>query len=296
MRLLSLVRTSLLALPVALAPLAACDGETTNDGTGGLDASSPGFEASAPPTADAAVRPPDAAPSPPVDAATADANDGGKTSGGLQFDGVDDIVELPAAAGAANDTAMSVELWFATTKAQGTMFEVYAGTSADRFLLIDAGMVCWYVFGTPIRRICTPNAGYDDGAWHHVAGTLGAASGMKLYVDGVSVASAATPTTSNFTFDTNFRLGYGHTDFNSALVYFGGALDEVRLWSVERTEAEIVANYKGTIAPATAGLQGYWKLDETGAATIAKDAVPNGHDGTLVNFPTATSPWVPGAF
>lgn len=293
MRMRSLFHGSLFAL-ASLAPLAACDGET-DGGTATFDASSPtSFDASPTPTGDAAPAREDAA-QPLADAATPDAKEAGPSSGALQFDGTDDVVELPAAAGGASETAMSVELWFATTKPTGTMFEVYAGGSADRFLTIDAGKVCWYVYGSPVRRICTPNAGYDDGKWHHVAGTLGAVSGMKLYVDGANVASAATPTSSNFTTDSNFRLGYGHTDFNSALVYFGGKIDEVRLWSVERTEAEIVASSPSTVPADTAGLQGYWKLDETGTTT-AKDAVTNGHDGMLVNFTTAPSPWVPGAF
>jgi hypothetical protein len=120
---------------------------------------------------------------------------------------------------------------------------------------------------------------------------------VNLYVDGALAASLASPTASTFTTDTDFRLGMGHTAYVSAIVYFHGDLDEVRLWSVERSAADIAANYAHTIDPTTAGLQGYWKLEETGASTVAHDATSSANDGQLMNFTFAPSPWIaPGAF
>jgi Concanavalin A-like lectin/glucanases superfamily len=214
----------------------------------------------------------------------------------LSFDGVDDWVHLPAAPGGASETAFSVELWFRATAATGNMFEVYAGTSADRFLSLNNGQVCFYVYGAPTTQVCTAAATYGDSAWHHAAGTLGS-GGVNLYVDGAPAASSKAITASTFTGDTDFRLGMGHTAFVSSIVYFQGALDEVRLWSVERSAADIAANYQQTVSPATAGLQGYWKLDETGAVAVAADSTSGGHDGQLTNFTFTPSPWVhPGAF
>ena len=85
------------------------------------------------------------------------ANDGPVYSGALEFDGINDIVELPTAASmGANETAFSVEVWFNTTAPTGAMFEVYgAGGTADRFIFLDTGKVCFYVYGTPVTHQVT---------------------------------------------------------------------------------------------------------------------------------------------
>jgi Concanavalin A-like lectin/glucanases superfamily len=149
---------------------------------------------------------------------------------------------------------------------------------------------------SPITQVCTTAATYGDDAWHHAAGTLGA-GGVNLYVDGVLAASSTATTSSTFASDTDFRLGLGHTSFNSATIYFHGDLDEVRVWSVELAASEIAANYMQTIDPATSGLQGYWMLEESGSSSVAHDATSGAHDGQLTNFTFTPSPWIsPGAF
>ncbi len=243
----------------------------------------------------------DAAPDATLDAladAAPDAPDASFASiAALTFDGVDDWVHLPAAAGGANDSAFSVELWFRSTSNTGNMFEVYnSGGSADRFLSLNGGSVCFYVYAAGAVQICTTATTYGDAAWHHAAGTLGA-GGMHLYVDGALAASNASTTSSSFSTDTDFRLGTGHTGFVSALVYLQGALDEVRVWSIERSANDIATNYRQEIDPTTAGLQGYWRLDGSGTASTAADSTSSGNDGTLMNYTFAPSPWIaPGAF
>jgi hypothetical protein len=218
--------------------------------------------------------------------------------GALSFAGSDagTWVHLPAAAGGASTTAYSVELWFETKVSDGNMFEVYdeAG-GADRFLSMNGGTVCFYVYSPAVVQVCS-SATYDDGAWHHAAGTLGT-NGVNVYVDGALAGSSTAATTSAFSAGSDFRLGMGHQFFVSPIVYFTGELDEVRLWSVERSASDIAANYSREVDPASPGLQGYWHLDETGAASTTADATGNGNDGTLMNFTYDPSPWVqPGAF
>ena len=309
-------------VPTGLAALAACSSSSSN-GPAGPDAAAD-LEAGAPVDAEAAL---DATTAPDVtliaeagEASRLDADGAdGAVSGldaspdappvdagpdasfeslhALSFDGVDDWVHLPVAAGGASETAFSVELWFRSTSQTGNMFEVYnAGGGADRFLSLNDGSVCFYVYASPITQVCTMATTYGDSQWHYAAGTLGA-GGVNLYVDGTLAASSMAITASAFTDDTDFRLGMGHTAYVSAIVQFQGDLDEVRVWSVERAAADIAANYKQTIDPTTAGLQGYWKLEETGAASVAPDVTAGANDGQLTNFTFTPSPWIsPGAF
>lgn len=79
--------------------------------------------------------------------------------------------------------------------------------------------------------------------------------------------------------------------------FLQGEIDDVRLWSVERTPAELAAGRGHDIDPTAAGLQGYWKLDEAGAAAVAPDSTAAMNDGMLIGFSQTPSPWTtPGAF
>jgi Concanavalin A-like lectin/glucanases superfamily len=207
-------------------------------------------------------------------------------------------VRLPAAAGGASETAFSSELWFETTTPTGMLFEVYSDgqPGADRSTYLKEGQICFYVYVTSFSEICTTTATFDDGAWHSAQATLGT-GGQLLYVDGVLAASRLAVTASQFNYDTAFRLGYGYIGPEGALTYFAGVLDEVRVWSVERSPTELAAGRRQSIDPATPGLQGYWKLDESGTTAIAPDSTAAAHDGTLIGFSFNPSPWVtPGAF
>lgn len=209
----------------------------------------------------------------------------------LLFDGTNDQVVI---SGGANEAAFTAELWFKGTKATGMMLEVY-GSGADRSLYLVDGKVCFYVYTPAYSAICTA-ANKNDGAWHHVAGTLGSVMGQRLYIDGVEEASAPTVKASAFAADTGIRLGYGYIGPYGANVYFGGTLDEVRVWSVERTAAEVSADRMAAVGPTAKGLDAYWKLDETGSASIAADAKGT-RAGMLTGFDFTTSPWTsPGAF
>jgi hypothetical protein len=148
------------------------------------------------------------------------------------------------------------------------------------------------VYAPSYSELCTA-ATYNDGAWHHAAGTLGP-DGQFLYVDGNLEETEPSVTASAFDWDTDFRAGYGYIGPNGPLTHFSGLLDEIRIWRIQRSEQDIAANLNQTIDPRTSGLQGYWRLD--GGGTTVLDATTGDHDGTLTNFAVDPSPWVrPGA-
>jgi hypothetical protein len=222
----------------------------------------------------------------------------GPVSFALNFNGTSSYVQLPAASGGANETAFSSEIWFKTTTPTGMLFEVYAATGAtgaDRSTYLKNGTVCFYVYAPAASEICSTTL-FNDGAWHNVAGTLGP-NGQFLYVDGTVQAMAASVTSSAFNWDTAFRVGYGFIGSGGTLTFYQGEIDDVRVWSVERAAAQLAAGRGHDIDPATAGLQGYWKLNGTGATAVAKDSTAAMNDGTLAGFSYTPSPWVtPGAF
>ena len=54
---------------------------------------------------------------------------------------------------------------------------------------------------------------------------------------------------------------------------------DFRVWSVARTQAQVQANLKGPIDPATSGLVSYWHLDDGG--TTVDDKTSGARDGTI---------------
>jgi hypothetical protein len=61
---------------------------------------------------------------------------------------------------------------------------------------------------------------------------------------------------------------------------FHGLIDEVRVWNVARTEAEIRDGMNRILRGDEPGLVGYWRLDE-GSGQAILDASLRGNDGRL---------------
>jgi hypothetical protein len=128
-----------------------------------------------------------------------------------------------------------------------------------------------------------------ENTWTHVAVTLNAGT-LTFYINGVASGTAPGITTSQDNQPLN--IGRQQPTF-CACNHFNGSMDELRLWNVARTQAEIQASKDNSILPNSAGLVAYYKFDEGTGSTTA-DASGNGNNGTFVNNPTwqvpATSP------
>ena len=66
---------------------------------------------------------------------------------------------------------------------------------------------------------------------------------------------------------------------------FKGELDEFRIWSVARSQAEIQAGLNCRLGLPQSNLWGYWRFD-TNSGTTLTDLSGNGRHGNLVNGPT----------
>jgi hypothetical protein len=112
--------------------------------------------------------------------------------------------------------------------------------------------------------------------WMHIAATYDQTS-IKIYINGnldaTLNANAALPTGSE-----SWYIGK-RWDSND---YFRGVMDEIRIWNVARTQAQIQASMNTTVPTNATGLRAYYKLDES-AGTSPADATGNGYNGTLTN-------------
>ena len=100
--------------------------------------------------------------------------------------------------------------------------------------------------------------------WHHVAATFDGVT-RTIYLDGVEIGHD-TPSGMNVPNSTNLTIGSSN---NSE--YFDGEIDEVRMWTVARTESEINAAMNTPLRGDETGLVGLWHFDEP-SGTIVYDA------------------------
>jgi hypothetical protein len=70
------------------------------------------------------------------------------------------------------------------------------------------------------------------------------------------------------------ELRFGGRQINEAQK-FEGLIDELRIWSVARSEAGMAADYASVVAPDSPGLLGYWRFDE-GPVAVAFDSSRSG--------------------
>lgn len=125
--------------------------------------------------------------------------------------------------------------------------------------------------------------------WYHVAFTYDQPSGKTvLYINGEK-ASESTWDTSSFDLSNGGCFVGKVKDFMWGERPFYGAMSEVRLWKVARTENQIKQNML-SVDPGSDGLAAYYRLDGTDLIqkdnkSYIKDASGNGMDGeTSISF------------
>src|SRR3989338_3375838 len=126
-------------------------------------------------------------------------------------------------------------------------------------------------------RVAGPNYEFVDCAqviapttWSHVAGTYSSTTGvLSLYVNGFLVCNATGPIRPPYYGTNAFRtmaVGLFWYDINNGgsnnddVNYYRGVIDEVRIWNVTRTSAQIQFAYNSQISTTTTGLVAYLKF------------------------------------
>jgi hypothetical protein len=124
-----------------------------------------------------------------------------------------------------------------------------------------------------------------SGVWTHVAATRQrSTSTLQVLVNGVVEASTQNGNTNSLTSSLSLVLG-GNAVGNH---FFIGRMDEVRIWNVVRTPAEIAGAMHQRLLGNEPGLVTYWRLDEGSGNTLV-DTSPGNNNGTV----GGSFAWVP---
>ena len=203
----------------------------------------------------------------------------------LSFDGTNDCVQIVNCSGAAFPftDAITIEYWF-----KGSSMQSAVRFQPDADTYIVSGWNNRHIISTSNGTTgVNVGIGVTDGNWHHVAMTWqkGVTNGFIPYLDGVR-GTRRTATNVNLpTMTSGFYLGSN----NGTSEFMNGSIDEVRVWNVARTQAEIQANMCSLTLPQT-GLVMYYKFnhgvaDGTNTVNTLGNAVQSdAFTGLLNNF------------
>jgi len=125
------------------------------------------------------------------------------------------------------------------------------------------------------KAINSPVGSISLDKWYFLSLTVTVNDKLRAYLNGklLGETTIGTPVSGN----SNFRIGWVNSVeeefFNPAS--FDGVIDEVRLWNVARTEAELQSTMNSALSGNEEGLVGYWNFDDG----TAKDLTTNENDG-----------------
>lgn len=148
-----------------------------------------------------------------------------------------------------NPNTFTISLWFNTTTAGGKLIgfgssQTGISGSYDRHIYMsNSGQIYYGIYQNYAVLVINTTASYNDGNWHHVIVTQGAA-GSSLYVDGALQASNSSMTTGQG-MSGYWRIGYDNLNNwvnPPSNYYFTGKLDDIAIYNRVLSSSEIAAS------------------------------------------------------
>jgi len=184
----------------------------------------------------------------------------GNLNNGISLDGNGDFVQISDSQDLRMDS-WTMEAWVKpTSTASGNKVIVGKVSQGKDFAIVQNGDKLGVLVYQGGRQYVLSSTAVTADTWYHVAGVYDKPNGkVKLYIDGAFV------TEGSFTSDTSntdpMRIGSAYCCGE----YFSGVIDDVRIWNVARSAAEIASSRNSELAGSETGLAAYWKLN--GAVT-----------------------------
>ena len=207
----------------------------------------------------------------------------------LEFDGTDDYVSVPH-----NNVfnwgsgAFSVSAWFKTssTALSAIVDKDWWGTYPTGWSLMlnvnGTGTATFMIGdGSSPNINVTGGSNLNDDKWHQVVAVRSATNSYSLFIDGVNVGSSSETKTN---IDNSYAIGIGARASRDNAFYFSGLIDEVRIWNVARTQAEI-QEYICEDVSSESNLIAYYRMTN-GSGTSLTDNSAYSNTGTLYDGPT----------
>ena len=193
----------------------------------------------------------------------------------LQFNG--GYMDVPNEASLNPLNEWTLETWVNTTGSgfQQGLIEKYDCDNNYGYLLritssnkIMAGVTSGCSFG---GAFVTGNTTIVANTWYHISATFNRTGNVKLYINGVLEGTTPVGVISSSPSNGSLKIGARGNDANTRLA---GFMDEVKVWSIERTQAQIQADMNKSLAGSETGLQAYYRFEEPIASNTVHDITP----------------------
>lgn len=232
----------------------------------------------------------------------------GRLGKALNFDGVDDVVVVPASSSLNNTSPITISVWInprSDGETNGSIIEKSNNdTTGFRFrtqrdhVVAGTNQVGFRVdYSTTDLLKYTGSNFTTFNEWQHLVVTwdgTGLASGVKIFRNGVEASYVSSQNSSGTRVDdsgNDIRIG----NRLDGSVTFDGHIDDLRFYNRVLSESEVATLYRsGSVrrsTPTNLGLIAHWSFNE-GEGAQAGDYSGNGNTGTLTNGPT----WTDGRF
>jgi len=216
------------------------------------------------------------APTATADGAETSRNGPGTTNRALSLDGTAAFVQVPDAPSLrAFTNAITLEAWvrphsfYPSPGSVNSILRKNVEAGAENFFLrfrnTDGPRFVEFGLG---RQLGVMRAACEirTNQWYHLAGTYDGRT-VAVLVNGSVIGSERT--SGSLVIDaSDLVIGRGDPEYSSG-EYFHGLLDEVRVWNVARSAAEIGASMNGPLTGKETGLVAYWNFDEGTAADVS---------------------------
>lgn len=212
----------------------------------------------------------------------------------LDFDGASNKVGILDSPELNPTAAMTLEAWINAEEWQSSIWAGVIiskqGSGPDKGWCLSAGENGRLEFTVSVdeawKSVATPQL-LGTNAWYHVAGVY-TGTQVKVYINGVLIGTE--DAIGSLTPGDGVVVNIGDNPTWTGR-FFNGMIDEVRIWEVARTDAEIQANMSTELTGSEAGLVAYYPMNEGTGMAIA-DATSNGNNGQLINM--GEENWVDG--
>lgn len=207
----------------------------------------------------------------------------------LDFNGTNAYVSLGTSNPSGNfSTGMTIECWvkWGAFNTWSRLLELGNGPGNNNILFCNEGSTAKLRFeayqGSASQGVSSATT-MVTGRWYHVAVTQTGAGLTTLYVDGIADASATLQMPLNVS-RSQCYIGRSSWTVDG---YLNGKVDEMRVWNVVRTQAQIRQNMTKSVAANSTGLVAYYQCDEGSGTAL----VNNCTNGTVVNGTVSGSTW-----
>ena len=223
----------------------------------------------------------------------------------LNFDGNNDYVNIAdnPSLDFGSGTSFSISFWsnpstwdqdgkYILDKTNGS--GVGYSISIEKFSEANLRLKFWIKDPSVVNVYTADNALNSlDNAWHQFEITCDRSGNAQWYIDG-STSGSAVSISGVGDIDNNSTLTIGSEGTPS--LYFDGKIDEVRIWNVVRTIAEIKASYNRSLSDPyeEANLKLYLRMNN-GTGTVAFDHSSSMEHGTITNSTIDPSIWASGS-